>query len=140
MLTFLLVEDDKDLELEDIRCNYASNRVDGPKLKGQHYFNTLLLDLNLPRLDGLIVYQRLRVSGNDTPILMLTARDQMSMERLKRVFSIDTSQFPQCHQGSVRIITCIEYPLIISTILSHFPVALTAQPARAPPLQQYSLF
>ena len=37
----------------------------------------LLLDLNLPRIDGLTVCERLRSAGSDIPVLMLTARDQL---------------------------------------------------------------
>jgi two-component system response regulator MprA len=37
--------------------------------------DALVLDLQLPDLDGLAVCRRIRSDGNDTPILMLTARD-----------------------------------------------------------------
>lgn len=85
MLTVLLVEDDLDLaqtliqylELEHIQCDHASNGVAGLNLMQQQRYQVLLLDLNLPRLDGLSVCQQLRQQGNDTPILMLTARDQL---------------------------------------------------------------
>jgi two-component system response regulator MprA len=36
--------------------------------------DALILDLQLPDLDGLQVCQRMRASGDDTPVLMLTAR------------------------------------------------------------------
>ena len=36
-----------------------------------------MLDLGLPRLDGIDVAKRLREDGDDTPILMLTARDAL---------------------------------------------------------------
>lgn len=86
MLNLLLIEDDLDLadtlvqylELEAIRCDHASNGVAGLELAQQHAFDAILLDLNLPRLDGLSLCQRLREGGDDTPILMLTARDQLS--------------------------------------------------------------
>jgi DNA-binding response OmpR family regulator len=38
-------------------------------------FDAIVLDLMLPHVDGLAVAKRLRESGNQTPILMLTARD-----------------------------------------------------------------
>ena len=86
MLNILLVEDDLDLAatlvqylaLENIRCDHANNGLSGLQLAQQHSYDALLLDLNLPRLDGLSVCQRLRNQGNDTPILMLTARDQLA--------------------------------------------------------------
>jgi two-component system response regulator MprA len=37
-------------------------------------FDAVILDLGLPRLDGLEVSRRLRAAGNRVPILMLTAR------------------------------------------------------------------
>ncbi len=83
MLTVLLVEDDQDLadtimeylELEQITCHSASNGVAGLNLAEQNRYDVLLLDLNLPRLDGLTLCRKLRDQGDDTPVLMLTARD-----------------------------------------------------------------
>jgi two-component system, OmpR family, response regulator MprA len=37
--------------------------------------DAMILDLGLPGMDGLEVARRMRGAGNDTPILMLTARD-----------------------------------------------------------------
>ncbi len=85
-LSILLIEDDLDLaqtvidylELESIQCDHASNGLFGLKLIEQSEFDVLLLDLNLPRMDGLSVCEQIRNAGNDLPILMLTARDQLS--------------------------------------------------------------
>ena len=41
-------------------------------------YDCLILDLGLPRLDGLQVLARLRRRGGRTPVLILTARDRMS--------------------------------------------------------------
>jgi two-component system OmpR family response regulator len=38
-------------------------------------FDVIVLDVMLPRLDGLMVARRLREGRNQTPVLMLTARD-----------------------------------------------------------------
>ncbi len=43
--------------------------------------DAVVLDLQMPRLDGLEVCRRLRADGNDLPILMLTARD-MTRDRV----------------------------------------------------------
>src|SRR5262249_7395798 len=43
---------------------------------GRHTdFDLILLDLMLPKIDGLEVCRRLRASGVATPILIITARD-----------------------------------------------------------------
>ncbi len=41
-------------------------------------FDVVILDLGLPSLDGLTVARKLRETGNQTPLLMLTARDALS--------------------------------------------------------------
>ena len=38
-------------------------------------YDAIVLDLMLPKMDGMSVCRKLRKSGNNTPILMLTARD-----------------------------------------------------------------
>jgi two-component system, OmpR family, response regulator MprA len=40
--------------------------------------DAMVLDLGLPDLDGLEVCRRLRAAGDDTPVLMLTARDAVN--------------------------------------------------------------
>lgn len=39
--------------------------------------DALILDINMPVLDGLETCRRLRAAGNDLPVLMLTARDEV---------------------------------------------------------------
>lgn len=85
MLNVLLVEDDQDLadtiieylELEEINCHYAANGAAGLQLAGDSRYDVILLDLNLPRIDGLTLCRMIRSDGNDTPVLMLTARDRL---------------------------------------------------------------
>ena len=85
MLNVLLVEDDRDLaetivqylELEGVRCDYASNGISGLQRMAADSYDALLLDLNLPRLDGLSLCERIRERGDDTPVLMPTARDRL---------------------------------------------------------------
>ena len=38
-------------------------------------YDAIVLDLGLPKLDGLTLLQRWRQSGNETPVLILTARE-----------------------------------------------------------------
>ena len=41
-------------------------------------YDVMILDVMLPRLDGFTVLRRLRAAGNATPVLMLTARSEVS--------------------------------------------------------------
>ena len=81
----LVVEDDEEiaqvlqrsLRLEGYEVKLAADGVRG--LDEAHAFlpDIIVLDLGLPRLDGIDVARRLREDGDDTPILMLTARDAL---------------------------------------------------------------
>lgn len=85
MLNILLVEDDFDLaativdylELEDIVCDHAANGVAGLHLINTNPYDVLVLDVNMPRMDGLQLCETARSQGQDMPILMLTARDTL---------------------------------------------------------------
>jgi DNA-binding response OmpR family regulator len=85
MLNLLLAEDDLDLaqtlvqylELEGFICDHVSNGIAALNLIKQNSYDVLLLDINMPRLDGLGLCQRIREQGNDIPVLMLTARGQL---------------------------------------------------------------
>jgi two-component system OmpR family response regulator len=79
----LLAEDDEVLSdgiSKALRqCGYAVDHVESG-LDADHAltaapFDLLILDLGLPRLDGLQVLQRLRSRGDRLPVLILTARD-----------------------------------------------------------------
>lgn len=86
MLNVLLVEDDRDLalsvidhlEIDNIICDYAANGIEGAALTEQNSYDVLILDINMPGMDGLSLCEKLRAEGNDTPVLMLTARDTLS--------------------------------------------------------------
>src|SRR5688572_16632780 len=81
----LVVEDDEEiaqvlqrsLRLEGYDVKLAADGV--AALEETHAFlpDVILLDLGLPRLDGIDVARRLREDADDTPILMLTARDAL---------------------------------------------------------------
>ena len=85
MLNLLLVEDDIDLatavidyfELEGIQCDHAANGVAGLNLIEANHYHTVILDLNLPKMNGLSVCESMRTKGIDTPVIMLTARDTL---------------------------------------------------------------
>lgn len=66
------------LESEKINVDYASQGLQGLELARTQQYDAILLDINLPNLDGFTVCERLRTEDQiDTPILMLTARDEL---------------------------------------------------------------
>ncbi|MER2266962.1 response regulator transcription factor [Methylobacterium oxalidis] len=80
----VLVVEDEPRIAEDVRCGlqqagYAVDvAVDGEAAWFQadvESYDALVLDLGLPRLDGLSVLKRLRAAGRAVPVLILTARD-----------------------------------------------------------------
>ncbi len=85
-MKILIVEDNPDLAanlgdyLEDRGhiIDFAADGTSGLRLALQLKFDAIVLDLALPGLDGMTVCQRLREAGRDTPVLMLTARDQLA--------------------------------------------------------------
>lgn len=66
------------LEEENHTVTVAHDGEAGLDLATTFEFDVIVLDLLLPRLDGFEVAKRLRGQGNQTPILMLTARDAVS--------------------------------------------------------------
>jgi len=63
------------LEEEGHAVVLAANGRDGLAIAESHSFDAILLDVMLPVLDGFSVARKLRSARNQTPILMLTARD-----------------------------------------------------------------
>jgi DNA-binding response OmpR family regulator len=89
----LLVEDDPSIasfvepELEHlgfrVRCAYDG--LSGLDEAGMFGPELVILDIMLPKLDGVGVLKRLRQGGNSVPVIMLTARDTT----LDKVHSLD---------------------------------------------------
>ncbi|WP_019528593.1 response regulator transcription factor [Dasania marina] len=85
MINVLLVEDDIDLattivdylDIESISCDHASNGLMGLSLLATNHYQMIMLDINMPKMDGLTLCNTLRERGMDIPILMLTARDSL---------------------------------------------------------------
>jgi two-component system response regulator TctD len=79
----LLVEDTPELSLwlgtalrqMGLTVEFATDGEDAHlRLQAAHGFDLVLLDLNLPRRDGLSVLEALRERGDPVPVLILTAR------------------------------------------------------------------
>ena len=66
------------LQLEGYDVDLAGDGEEAlTRLRGNSV-DALLLDVSMPRLDGLETCRRLRSEGNSVPVLMLTARDEVS--------------------------------------------------------------
>lgn len=82
-MRLLLVEDDlalqSNLKQHLLNANYTIDAVsDGEEglFQGQEYsYDAAIIDLGLPKLDGIALISQLRAQNKDYPILILTARD-----------------------------------------------------------------
>ncbi|MBP7700599.1 response regulator transcription factor [Candidatus Woesebacteria bacterium] len=85
-MRILLVEDDhkissvvkRGLEQESFAVDTAFNGEDGYDLGLSEEYDVIILDLMLPLMDGIEVCKKLRQEKISTPILMLTAKSQIS--------------------------------------------------------------
>lgn len=84
-MKLLLAEDEKDLSHALLtiltRSNYSVDAVyDGTEaleyLASGHY-DALILDIMMPKTDGLTVLRKLRAQGNPIPVLLLTAKSEI---------------------------------------------------------------
>ena len=82
----LLVEDDPGLVMalsdlltaEGYEVESATTGTDGLERAGTAHFDLVILDVMLPGKNGFDVCRDLRRRGIDTPVLMLTARGQLT--------------------------------------------------------------
>src|SRR5512140_2561252 len=81
-MRLLLIEDDaalrlglaRRLEADGYRVDQAADGEDGLFQAREYPVDLAIVDLGLPKLNGLTVVQRLRAEGRTIPILVLTAR------------------------------------------------------------------
>jgi two-component system response regulator MprA len=66
------------LRLEGYEVALAANGEEALAALAASSTDALVLDVLMPRLDGLEVCRRLRATGNEIPVLVLTARDAVS--------------------------------------------------------------
>jgi two-component system, OmpR family, response regulator MprA len=65
------------LTLEGYEVDLAEDGIEGVTAAATRGPDAIVLDILMPGLDGLEVCRRIRESGDRTPILMLTARDEV---------------------------------------------------------------
>lgn len=66
-----------ELEYEGYETGTAYTGLDGFNMFQQEQWDLLLLDVMLPELNGLEVLRRIRTNDDQTPIILLTARDAL---------------------------------------------------------------
>ncbi len=142
METILLVDDETSilslarmyLEREGFRVETACDGLDALGLLEKQRPSLLVLDVMLPGADGFEVCRRLRNSGNQIPIIMLTARDEDIDKILGLELGADdylTKPFnPRELVARVKaILRRADRPAVSSTAPSHF-AGLSMDPTR----------
>ena len=89
-MKILLIEDDKEsakylikgLREQGNVVDHADNGKDGLFLAASEKYDAMIVDRMVPEVDGLTIIQTLRASGNETPIIVLTALDKVD-ERVR---------------------------------------------------------
>src|SRR3954468_8936981 len=82
----LVVEDDRDINRQVVNAleeaGYVADKAfdgeEGAYLGENEPYDAIILDMGLPKADGVTVLQRWRRAGIKTPVIILTARDRWS--------------------------------------------------------------
>ncbi len=89
-MKILVVEDEqkvanflqKGLKEEQFVVDVAYDGPEGESMAMENDYDLILLDVMMPGKDGVMVLESLRANKNDTPVIMLTAKD-MVVDKLK---------------------------------------------------------
>jgi two-component system OmpR family response regulator len=84
-MKILLIEDDvesakylaKGLREQGHVVDHSASGKDGMFMAAGEKYDAMIIDRMVPEVDGMTIVQTLRASGNDTPILFLTALDKV---------------------------------------------------------------
>ncbi len=84
-MRLLLVEDSRRLRetvalalrRSGYRVDDADNGDDGLEMAELHTYDAAILDIMMPGMDGISLLTELRRQGNETPVMFLTAKDQI---------------------------------------------------------------
>nr|QOV08912.1 Response regulator MprA [uncultured Actinomycetes bacterium] len=63
------------LTISDYQTTSAVDGLEALNLLRSRRFDLVIADINMPRLDGFGLLEKMRAAGDETPVLMLTARD-----------------------------------------------------------------
>ena len=84
-MKILVVEDDKDLssaisrvlKLEKYDVDQAFEGEEGLEYIHQYDYDLIIMDVMMPKIDGLTAVKQIREENNSTPVLILTARSMV---------------------------------------------------------------
>src|SRR6266849_5480076 len=110
-MKILIVEDEqktraylqKGLEEAGFTVDAVERGEDALQVIADGHHDLIILDVMLPGLDGWAIVSGMRASGDQTPVLMLTARDQVQ-DRVRRIARAGT------HRVASRTSTSTRYP------------------------------
>ena len=96
-MRLLMIEDNRaladsvrhGLEKEGFAVDLAYTGEDGEEMAFVNPYDVILLDLNLPDKDGIDILKDLRTEGNETPVIIATARDRVDQRALGLDFGAD---------------------------------------------------
>jgi DNA-binding response OmpR family regulator len=96
-MKILLVEDNQDnadlfiriLKTADYEVTHTLRGLEGLKLARQQQFSAILLDFDLPDINGMQVCLAIRKSSRTVPIIALTAKADRSTREQARLFGFD---------------------------------------------------
>lgn len=96
-MRLLMIEDNRaladsvrrGLEKEGFAVDTAYYGKDGEEMAFVNHYDVILLDLNLPDKDGIDILKALRTDGNETPVIIATARDRVDQRALGLDYGAD---------------------------------------------------
>jgi DNA-binding response OmpR family regulator len=134
-MKLLLVEDDKklaasmakNLRAECFAVDQAGDGIEGEELAAVNSYDVIILDIGLPKQDGWTTCANLRRDKIATPILMLTARDDVA-DKVKGLNSGADDYLTKPFHGDelvARIHALMRRPVIVSQpVMEKFKVML----------------
>lgn len=97
MINILVVEDDinllniirKNLEREGYLVHTAGDGLTGLEILENNHIDLIILDLMLPKLDGYEFTKKVRMTEENLPIIMMTAKSLMEDKRIAFLTGVD---------------------------------------------------
>lgn len=94
MARVLIIDDEKSirktmreiLEYERYQVDEAENGMDGLKMLGEEIYDVVLLDIKMPRMDGMEVLEQIMKNYSDIPVIMISghATVDIAVEAVKK--------------------------------------------------------